>query len=51
VIVDYIDAHRDRFGVAPICRVLAEHGTLIAPSNYLPDGGCAPSQRGWRPNR
>jgi hypothetical protein len=34
VIVDYIDAHRDRFGVAPICRVLAEHGTLIAPSTY-----------------
>ena len=34
MIVDYIDAHRDRFGVAPICRVLAEHGTLIAPSTY-----------------
>jgi hypothetical protein len=34
VIVDYIDAHRDRFGVAPICAVLAEHGTSIAPSTY-----------------
>jgi putative transposase len=34
VIVDYIDAHRDRFGVAPICAVLSEHGGSIAPSTY-----------------
>ncbi|GAC55771.1 putative transposase [Gordonia amicalis NBRC 100051 = JCM 11271] len=34
MIVDYIDAHRDRFGVAPICRVLREHGMQIAPSTY-----------------
>nr|WP_280330808.1 IS3 family transposase [Nocardia wallacei] len=34
VIVDYIDAHRDRFGVDPICRVLTEHGVKIAPSTY-----------------
>jgi putative transposase len=34
VIVDYIDAHRDRFGVAPICAVLSQHGTSIAPSTY-----------------
>jgi putative transposase len=34
VIVDYIDAHRDRFGVAPICAVLAEHGISIALSTY-----------------
>jgi putative transposase len=34
VIVAYIDAHRDRFGVAPICRVLSEHGMKIAPSTY-----------------
>jgi putative transposase len=27
--VDYIDAHRDRFGVEPICRVLQ-----VAPSTY-----------------
>ena len=26
VIVDYIDAHRDEFGVEPICTVLSEHG-------------------------
>ena len=34
MIVDYIDGYRDRFGVAPICSVLTEHGTKIAPSTY-----------------
>jgi putative transposase len=34
VIVDYIDSHRDRFGVEPICRVLTGHGIQIAPSTY-----------------
>ncbi|MFI6754133.1 IS3 family transposase [Rhodococcus coprophilus] len=34
VIVDYIDAHRERFGVDPICAVLTEHGISIAPSTY-----------------
>jgi putative transposase len=34
VIVAYIDAHRDRFGVEPICTVLSEHGVTIAPSTY-----------------
>jgi putative transposase len=34
VIVAYIDAHKDRFGVDPICHVLTEHGTAIAPSTY-----------------
>jgi putative transposase len=34
VIVDYIEAHRARFGVEPICRVLSEHGVKIAPSSY-----------------
>jgi len=32
--VDYIDAHREEFGVEPICRVLTEHGCQIAPSTY-----------------
>ncbi|PXW28723.1 UNVERIFIED_CONTAM: hypothetical protein DES50_1117 [Williamsia faeni] len=31
MIVDYIDAHKDRFGV---CGVLTEHGMQIAPSTY-----------------
>ena len=30
----FIDAHKGRFGVAPICRVLSEHGLKIAPSTY-----------------
>jgi transposase InsO family protein len=34
VIVDYIDAHKDRFGVEPICRLLTEHGVTISPSTY-----------------
>ena len=34
MIVAYIDAHRGRFGVEPICRVLSEHGVQIAPSTY-----------------
>ena len=34
MIVEYIDAHRDRFGVAPICQVLTQAGTPIAPSTY-----------------
>lgn len=34
MIVDYIESHRDRFGVEPICTVLSEHGCSIAPSTY-----------------
>ena len=30
----FIDGHKGRFGVAPICRVLTEHGIKIAPSTY-----------------
>ena len=30
----FIDAHRERFGVEPICRVLRAHGVQIAPSTY-----------------
>ena len=32
--VEFIDQHRDAFGVEPICRVLSEHGGRIAPSTY-----------------
>jgi putative transposase len=32
--VEFIDAHRGRFGVEPICRVLTEHGVTIAPGTY-----------------
>ncbi len=34
VVVQFIDDHRDRFGVGPICRVLTEHGVRIGPSGY-----------------
>jgi putative transposase len=34
VLVEFIDGHRDDFGVEPICRVLSEHGCSIAPSTY-----------------
>ena len=29
--IAFIDAHRDRFGVEPICRVLTEHGVQDRP--------------------
>ncbi len=32
--MSFIDAHRERFGVEPICRVLREHGVPIVPSTY-----------------
>ena len=34
VLVAYIDQHRHRFGVEPICKVLTHAGTKIAPSTY-----------------
>jgi putative transposase len=34
VVIQFIDDHRDRFGVEPICRVLTEHRVKIAPSGY-----------------
>jgi len=45
VIVDYIDAHRDQHGVEPICRVLSEAGTPIAPSTYYAAKARPPSAR------
>lgn len=32
--IDYLRQHAERFGVEPICAVLTEHGTQIAPSTY-----------------
>ncbi|MFV0409672.1 MAG: IS3 family transposase [Paracoccus sp. (in: a-proteobacteria)] len=45
VIIDYIDAHRDEFGVEPICKVLTEHGCKIAPSTYHASKTRPPSAR------
>jgi putative transposase len=48
VVVAFIDEHRDRFGVEPICRVLSGHGVQIAPSTYYAARGRAPSARARR---
>ena len=34
MVVAFIDDHKDRFGVEPICVVLSEHGVKIAPNSY-----------------
>ncbi len=44
MIVRYLDDHADRFGVAPICRVLSEHGLPIAPSTYYAHRACPVTQ-------
>ncbi|MGH3550382.1 MAG: IS3 family transposase [Pseudonocardiaceae bacterium] len=45
LVVAFIQAHRDRFGVEPICRVLTEHGVKIAPSTYYAARNRPPSAR------
>ena len=45
MLVDYIDQHRDRFGVEPICRVLCRAGMQIAPSTYYAAKSRPPSAR------
>ena len=54
MVVDYIDAHRDRvvagrpLGVEPICEVLTESGVRIAPSTYYAARNRQPSARAVR---
>jgi putative transposase len=48
VVITFIDDHRDRFGVAPICRVLSEHGVPIASNSYYAHKHRAPSARSVR---
>jgi transposase InsO family protein len=48
VVVDYIDQHRDRFGVEPICTVLKDAGVQVAPSTYYAARGRPPSARAVR---
>ena len=43
--MNFLDEHRVRFGVEPICRVLTEHGVKIAPSTYYAFKTRAISQR------
>ena len=44
----FIDGHKARFGVEPICRVLSQHGCPIAPSTYYGAVGRPPSARARR---
>jgi putative transposase len=46
--IAFIDAHRERFGVESICRVLSEHGGKIAPNSYWVTRKRAPSKRARR---
>ena len=44
----FIDTHRGRFGVEPICEVLREHGVGIAPNTYHVAKKRPPSRRSVR---
>jgi putative transposase len=46
--VRFIDGHKARFGVEPICRVLTEHRCPIAPSTYYDAARRPPSARARR---
>jgi putative transposase len=45
LICEFIDAHKDAYGVAPICRALVVHGVQIAPRTYWAHRVSAPSKR------
>ena len=45
MVIGFIDDHRDRFGVEPICRVLSEHNLQVAPSGYYALKSRKPSKR------
>jgi putative transposase len=45
LICQFIDQKKQEFGVAPICRVLCEHGIQIAPRTYWARLGAAPGKR------
>ncbi|MEU6231417.1 IS3 family transposase [Streptomyces sp. NPDC047042] len=47
-LVAFIDAHRQVFGVEPICRVLTSHGLKIATSTYYAAKNRVPSARSVR---
>jgi putative transposase len=45
VICAFVAEHKARFGVAPICRVLTQHGCPIAPRTFYAWASRAPSKR------
>ncbi|WP_304052032.1 IS3 family transposase, partial [Jatrophihabitans endophyticus] len=51
VVIAFVDDHRERFGVAPICRVLTAHGVPIAPNSYYAHKTRPPSRRSLRDAR
>ena len=48
MIVAFIDEHKHRWGIEPICTVLTEHGCPIAPSTYYAARKRQPSARAVR---
>jgi putative transposase len=44
----FIELHRERFGVEPMCRVLSEHDVPIAPSTFYAARTRVPSKRAVR---
>ena len=46
--IEFIDQHRERFGVEPMCRVLTEHGVHVAPSTFYAAKTRPPSRRAQR---
>ncbi|MBM7500885.1 putative transposase [Brachybacterium muris] len=46
--MQFIDLHREEFGVEPICRTLTAAGTQIAPSTYYAFHSRPPSRRAVR---
>ncbi len=45
LICAFIDEHKERFGVVPICRALTIQGVAIAPRTYWAHRSSAPSKR------
>jgi transposase InsO family protein len=45
LICQFIDQKKQEFGVAPICRVLSEHGIQIAPRTYWAHRAAIPGKR------
>jgi putative transposase len=45
LICAFIDEHKERFGVVPICRALAIQGVAVAPRTYWAHRSSAPSKR------
>jgi putative transposase len=49
--VAFVDDHKERFGVEPICRVLSEHVIKIAPNSYYAHKKRPSSARAGRDER